>query len=77
MNTYRGGSSVKQLNIQDYFLNTARKEKMNVVVFLTNGFQLKGVIKGFDNFTILLESDGKQLLFRHTRLLLSRKTINK
>ena len=48
---------MKQLNIQDYFLNTARKEKMNVVVFLTNGFQLKGVIKGFDNFTILLESD--------------------
>ena len=40
---------MKQLNIQDYFLNTARKEKMNVVVFLTNGFQLKGVIKGFDN----------------------------
>ena len=57
---------MKQLNIQDHFLNTARKENMSVVVFLTNGFQLKGVIKGFDNFTILLDCDGKQnLIFKH------------
>lgn len=57
---------MKPLNIQDHFLNTARKENMVVIVFLLNGFQLKGTIKAFDNFTVLLESDGKQnLIFKH------------
>ncbi|HAG09512.1 MAG TPA: RNA chaperone Hfq, partial [Desulfotomaculum sp.] len=49
-----------QLNLQDAFLNQIRKENISVTIFLVNGFQLKGMVKGFDNFTIILESEGKQ-----------------
>jgi host factor-I protein len=43
-----------------------RKEKLGVTVYMTNGFQLKGVVKGFDNFTVVLDSDGKQqLIYKH------------
>ncbi len=53
-------------NVQDTYLNKLRKEKIFLTVFLTNGFQLRGVIKSFDNFTILIETDGKQqLIFKH------------
>ncbi|WP_347550303.1 RNA chaperone Hfq [Pseudalkalibacillus hwajinpoensis] len=56
----------QQINIQDQFLNQLRKETVFVTVYLLNGFQLKGTIKGFDNFTIILESDGKQqLIYKH------------
>lgn len=56
----------KVINLQDVFLNQVRKEKVPVTVFLTNGFQFKGVIKGFDGFTIILESDSKQnLVYKH------------
>ncbi|WP_050181362.1 RNA chaperone Hfq [Domibacillus robiginosus] len=54
------------INIQDQFLNQLRKESTMVTVFLLNGFQLRGLIKGFDNFTVLVETDGKQqLVFKH------------
>ncbi|GIO26235.1 RNA chaperone Hfq [Ornithinibacillus bavariensis] len=54
------------VNIQDQYLNQLRKEHISVTVFLTNGFQLRGIIKAFDNFTVLLESEGKQqLIFKH------------
>ncbi|MTT32899.1 RNA chaperone Hfq [Terrilactibacillus sp. BCM23-1] len=54
------------VNIQDTFLNQLRKENILVTVFLLNGFQLKGLVKSFDNFTVLLETDGKQqLIFKH------------
>lgn len=58
---------VKQsINIQDQFLNQLRKESIYVTVILLNGFQMKGFIKGFDNFTVLVETDGKQqLIFKH------------
>jgi host factor-I protein len=56
----------QSVNIQDQFLNQLRKERMQVTIFLVSGFQLKGVIKSFDNFTVLLEVDGKQqLIFKH------------
>ncbi|KMM38627.1 MULTISPECIES: RNA chaperone Hfq [Bacillales] len=56
----------QQINIQDQFLNQLRKDNVFVTVYLLNGFQLKGTIKGFDNFTIILESDGKQqLIYKH------------
>lgn len=56
----------KTLNLQDVFLNKVRKEHTAVTVFLTNGFQIKGMVKGFDNFTVILESDGKQnLVYKH------------
>ncbi|MGW9606875.1 RNA chaperone Hfq, partial [Heyndrickxia sporothermodurans] len=48
------------------FLNQLRKDGTSVTVFLLNGFQLRGQIKGFDNFTVLFESEGKQqLVFKH------------
>lgn len=56
----------KNINLQDVFLNQARKEKIFLTIFLTNGFQFKGIVKGFDNYTVILESDGKQqLVFKH------------
>ncbi|PLR94808.1 RNA chaperone Hfq [Bacillus sp. T33-2] len=57
---------MKQINIQDQYLNQLRKDGTNVTVFLLNGFQLRGQIKGFDNFTVLFESEGKQqLVYKH------------
>lgn len=56
----------KTINLQDVLLNQLRKEKILVTIFLTNGFQLKGVIKGFDNFVVILESEGKQqMIYKH------------
>lgn len=53
-------------NLQDVFLNQARKNKISVAIHLVNGFQLKGYVKGFDNFTIILDSDGKQIMiYKH------------
>ncbi|MFC0471968.1 RNA chaperone Hfq [Halalkalibacter kiskunsagensis] len=54
------------INIQDQFLNQLRKDNISVTVFLTNGFQIRGHIKGFDNFTVILETEGKQqLVYKH------------
>lgn len=54
------------INLQDVFLNQVRKEHTAVTVYLTNGFQLKGQVKGFDNFTVILEGDGKQqMVYKH------------
>lgn len=58
--------SQQNVKIQDYYLNQLRKDQISVTLFLTNGFQLRGVIKAFDNFTVLLETDGKQqLIYKH------------
>ncbi|MGM7720464.1 RNA chaperone Hfq [uncultured Metabacillus sp.] len=54
------------INIQDQCLNQLRKDGVFVTVFLLNGFQLRGLVKGFDNFTVLLETEGKQqLIYKH------------
>jgi host factor-I protein len=54
------------LNLQDSFLNQAKKEKIGVVIYLVNGVQLKGMVRGFDNFTVFLENEGKlQLVYKH------------
>ncbi|NMA83068.1 MAG: RNA chaperone Hfq [Epulopiscium sp.] len=56
----------KPVNLQDVFLNQMRKERIPVTIFLTNGFQLKGTVKGFDNFTVILDSEGKQqMIYKH------------
>lgn len=56
----------KSVNLQDYFLNQVRKEGIAVVVYLVNGFQTKGLVKGFDNYIVVLDSDGKQnLIYKH------------
>lgn len=53
-------------NVQDQFLNQLRKNHISVTLFLTNGFQLRGIVKAFDNFTVVLETDGKQqLIYKH------------
>ncbi|MBU3195392.1 RNA chaperone Hfq [Clostridium algidicarnis] len=53
-------------NLQDIFLNESRKNNVPVVMYLTNGFQLKGIVKGFDNFIIILDSEGKEMLvYKH------------
>lgn len=53
-------------NLQDVFLNQARKNKVGVTIHLVNGFQLKGFVKGFDSFTIILENEGKQIMvYKH------------
>lgn len=54
------------INIQDTFLNQVRKENIPVTVYLVNGFQLRGLIKAFDNFTIIVESEGRQqMVYKH------------
>lgn len=56
----------KALNLQDTFLNQARKSDISVTVFLMNGYQLRGTVKGYDNFTVVLNSQGKQqLIYKH------------
>jgi host factor-I protein len=56
----------KSINIQDTFLNTLRKEGIPVTVYLTNGFQIRGTIKAFDNFTIVIDSEGRQqMVYKH------------
>lgn len=55
-----------QANIQDAFLNQVRKESIPVTVYLVNGFQLKGLVRGFDNFTVVLDVEGKQqMIYKH------------
>lgn len=58
---------MKTTNLQDTFLNQLRKNNIFVTVFLLNGFQLKGNVKSYDNFTVLLvDADGKQhLIYKH------------
>ena len=57
---------VKGMNLQDVFLNQARREKISITIYLVNGFQFKGTVKGFDSYTVILDSDGKQnLVYKH------------
>ncbi len=54
------------MNLQDVFLNKVRRENNPITIFLLNGYQLKGQVKGFDNYTIVLDCDGKQnLIYKH------------
>lgn len=56
----------KSINIQDTFLNQLRKDNIPVTVYLTNGFQIRGQIRAFDNFTIVIDSEGKQqMVYKH------------
>ena len=58
-------SNTKNQGLQDNYLNQLRKDKVPVVVYLTNGVRLKGVIKGFDSFVILLKEASQQLIYKH------------
>ena len=53
-------------NLQEIFLTRVRKQSIPVTIFLVNGFQLRGVIAGFDCFVVILDSEGKQqVIYKH------------
>ena len=55
-----------QINLQDVFLNQVRKEKQAITIFLVSGFQIRGLVTGFDNYTVVLDCEGKQeLIYKH------------
>ena len=59
-------SSEKSQNLQDVFLNTVRKAKVPVTIFLVNGVKLQGIVTWFDNFCVLLRRDShSQLVYKH------------
>lgn len=56
----------KKVNLQDLFLLRAREDRLNVTVFLMNGFQMRGIITGYDPFVVVLGTDGKQqVIYKH------------
>lgn len=56
----------KTSNLQDIFLNRARRDKVGVTMFLMNGYQLRGVVTGFDAFTVVLTSENRQqIIYKH------------
>lgn len=56
----------KTQNLQDAFLNYIRREKIPVTLFLMNGFQLRGVVRNFDSFVVLIDADGRQqMIYKH------------
>ena len=56
----------KTNNLQDIFLAQARRERRTVTLFLMNGFQMRGVITGFDAFVVVFNTDGKQqIIYKH------------
>lgn len=58
-------SNSKSQSFQDNFLNQLRKDKIPVIIFLTNGVRLKGFVKAFDNFVILVKDVNQQLIYKH------------
>ena len=53
-------------NIQDSFLNTARKERASITIYLLSGVKLTGRIRSFDKYSVVLEANGQeQLIFKH------------
>ena len=64
-------------SLQDSFLNQLRKERVPVVVYLANGVRLKGIVKGFDNFVILLKESNEQLIYKHAiSTIIPEKSLN-
>jgi len=54
------------MNLQDAILKELRREKVPVTLFLMNGFQLRGTVSGYDNFVVVLVTDGKQqMIYKH------------
>ena len=59
-------STDKKQNLQDTFLNSVRKSKTPLTIYLVNGVKLQGVVSWFDNFCVLLRRDGQsQLVYKH------------
>ena len=57
---------MKATNLQDLFLNVLRRDRIPVTVYLLSGYQMRGTVRGFDNFVIMLDCDGKQsMVYKH------------
>lgn len=57
---------MKNQNLQDTFLNLARKNRVQLTIFLMNGVQMKGQVRGFDNFVVIVDTDGRQqMVYKH------------
>ena len=56
----------KTMDLQEQFLYQARRERIGLTVFLMNGYQMRGVVTGYDSFTVVLDCEGKQeLVYKH------------
>ncbi len=68
----------KNINLQDVFLNQARKDRISVTIFLMNGYQFKGYVKGFDSYIVILDCEGKQnVVYKHAiSTIVPSRTIN-
>ena len=56
----------KAMNLQDVFLNQARKDRVPLTIILTNGYQFRCIVRGFDQFVVILDVDGKQeMVYKH------------
>lgn len=56
----------KTNNLQDVFLAQIRRQKLNVTMFLMNGFQMRGIVTGYDAFIVILQTEGKQqVIYKH------------
>ena len=56
----------KNTNLQDTFLTKARRQNVPLTVFLVNGFQMRGTVRGFDPFVVMLDSEGRQqMIYKH------------
>jgi host factor-I protein len=65
MNTATATAVEKKQNLQDTFLNSVRRSKTPLTIFLVNGVKLQGVVSWFDNFCVLLRRDGQsQLVYK-------------
>lgn len=55
-----------EINLQDAFLNVVRQQGQPVTLFLMNGFQMRGIIRGFDSFVVILDVEGRQqMIYKH------------
>ena len=63
--TKHGGAKVKGQSLQDPFLNTLRKERVPVSIYLVNGIKLQGQIESFDQFVVLLRNSVSQMVYKH------------
>ena len=56
----------KKTNLQDLFLLRIRQDRLPVTLFLMNGFQMRGIVTGYDPFVVVLDSDGRQqVIYKH------------
>lgn len=68
--------SKSTINLQDQFLNHLRKERTPVTIHILNGSKITGIIKGFDNFSILVKGENQQLVYKHSvALIVPKKAI--